>query len=105
MILLGNLLLGISRVLDVVINIVIWLMIIRAVLSWVNPDPNNPIVQFLYSSTDPLLQRVRRYVKPVGMFDISVIVVILVLYFLETFLVGSIAQYGARFVQSALTTP
>lgn len=94
MVLLGFLLKGIAVVLSAVINIAMFMMVARAILSWVSPDPNNALVQFLYGSTDPILQIVRRRVPPIGMFDVSIIVVLLLLYFLDAFLVGSLAHYA-----------
>ena len=96
MILLGNFLLAIGNLLGAVISIFIFLFIARAVLSWVNPDPTNVIVQFINNSTDPILVRVRGRIPAIGVFDLSVLVVILVLYFLDTFLVNSIISYGRK---------
>ncbi|MBE9535769.1 MAG: YggT family protein, partial [Proteobacteria bacterium] len=67
-----------------------WVIIARAVISWVNPDPYNPIVQFLYKATDPLLYRVRRRMPDFGGIDFSPIIVILVIVFLQSFLVQTL---------------
>ncbi len=70
-----------------------WIIIIRALLSWVNPDPYNPIVQFLNSITEPVLYRVRQLIPMSGMgIDFSPIIVILVIIFLQAFLVNSIGM-------------
>jgi YggT family protein len=68
-----------------------WIVIARALISWVNPDPYNPIVRFLYNATEPLLYRVRR-VLPVfaGGLDLSPLVVVVAIYFLQAFLVQSL---------------
>jgi YggT family protein len=68
-----------------------WIIIIRALISWVNPDPYNPIVQFLRSATDPLLYRVRRWI-PInfGGIDFSPLLVIAGIIFLQSFLVQSL---------------
>ena len=93
MFVLANFLLGVARVLDVGLNIYLWFIIIRAVLSWVNPDPYNPIVRFLHRSTDPVLQWVRRKVPAVfGGLDLSPVIVILAIYFLQIFLVRSLTE-------------
>jgi len=65
-----------------------WVIIIRALLSWVNPDPYNPIVRFLYAVTEPVLRPIRRRLPTwqLGV-DFSPLVVILVIYFLQRFLV------------------
>ena len=74
-----------------------WIIIIRALLSWVNPDPYNPIVQFLNSITEPVLYRVRQLIpmSSIGI-DFSPIVVILVIIFLQSFLVSSIGMLAMR---------
>lgn len=95
MILAGNLLLALAQVLDIVINIYMWVIIIRSLISWVSPDPYNPIVQFLYRITEPVLSRARRYIPPLGGgLDLSPLVVILVLLFANRFLVQSLAEFG-----------
>ncbi len=79
-----------AQVLHVVLNIYMWVIIIRALLSWVNPDPYNPIVQFLNKVTEPVLHKVRQWIPMRGMnIDLSPIIVILAIFFLQTFLVGS----------------
>ena len=77
--------------------IYMWVIIIRALLSWVNPDPYNPIVQFLYSITEPVLYRIRQLVPMTGIgIDFSPIIVLLAIVFLQGFLVESLAALGAR---------
>lgn len=80
-----------AAVLDVILailSVIQWLVIIAAVISWVNPDPRNPIVQFLYRSTEPLLRPFRRLLPPgrTGGIDFSPLLVILVILFIKTFL-------------------
>ena len=60
MFIFGNVILGIAKVLDVVLNIYMWVIIIRALISWVNPDPYNPIVQILTRMTEPILRPIRK---------------------------------------------
>ena len=87
----ANFIMASAQVLGIVLNIYMWVIIIRALLSWVNPDPYNPIVQFLYKVTEPVLHKVRQWVPMRGMaIDFSPIIVILAIYFLQTFLVGSL---------------
>ncbi len=95
--LLSNLLAAVAQVLSVVFTLYMWIIIIRALLSWVNPDPYNPIVQFLYSITEPLLYRVRQYLpgSNVGI-DFAPIIVILVIMFLQTFLVQSLGDIAMQ---------
>ncbi|RME01432.1 MAG: YggT family protein [Calditrichaeota bacterium] len=90
MFILANLFESLAHLLDVVITLYIWIVIIRAVLSWINPDPYNPIVRFLYNITDPVLHRIRRYLPPMGGFDLSPLVLIFGLYFIELFLVRTL---------------
>lgn len=87
----ANFIMASAQVLGIVLNIYMWVIIIRALLSWVNPDPYNPIVQLLYKVTEPVLHKVRQWVPMRGMaIDFSPIIVILAIYFLQTFLVGSL---------------
>lgn len=71
-----------------ILEIIKWLVIIAAVVSWVNPDPRNPIVQFLYRSTEPILRPFRRILPPgrTGGIDLSPILVILLIFFLKSLL-------------------
>ena len=79
---------AIAQILSMVINIYIWVIIISALLSWVNPDPSNPIVQILRRLTEPVYAWVRRYIPTViGGIDLSPIIIILALQFLDLFLV------------------
>jgi YggT family protein len=96
MFLLANLLTAIATVLGIILNIYMWIVIIRALISWVNPDPRNPIVRFLYNATEPLLYRVRRAIPFFGGIDFSPLIVILGIVFLQTFLVGSLQDMAYR---------
>ena len=95
-IILGNLFVAIGTLLNGIINFFIFLMFARAVISWVSADPRNGIVQFIYGTTEPILSRVRGKIPPIGMLDLSVIVVIFALYFLDNFLVETILQFGQK---------
>ncbi len=88
---LGNLLHALAVVLNGVLTLYMYIIIARALLSWVNPDPYNPIVRFLNSITEPVLYRVRKAVPMHGIgLDLSPIIVILAIYFLQIFLVQSL---------------
>ncbi len=93
MFILGNFLNALATVIDILLSLFMWVFIIRALISWVNPDPYNPIVRFLYNLTDPVLNWVRRTI-PVnfGAFDLSPMIVILVIIFLRSFLVPTLHQ-------------
>ena len=97
MFILGNLLSATAQILKIVLELYMWVIIIRALLSWVNPDPYNPIVQFLNSITEPVLYRVRQFIPMGGIgIDFSPIVVILIIVFLQSFLVNSIGMLAMR---------
>jgi len=74
-----------------------WVIIIRALISWVNPDPWNPIVQFLHRATEPVLQPIRRLIPMSFGLDISPVIAILGIYFLQIFLVQSLYQLANLF--------
>ncbi|MDO3380169.1 YggT family protein [Geoalkalibacter halelectricus] len=84
---LATLLLAVVRILSLAIQIYIYVVIARAIVSWVSPDPYNPIVRFLYNVTDPPLDRIRR-VLPLqfGGLDLSPIALIFGLYFISMLL-------------------
>ncbi len=94
MFVVGNLLRALAFVLDSLLTIYFWIVIISAVLSWVRPDPYNPIVRFIYSITEPVFYRIRRWIPFVfiGGLDLSPIVVILAIEFLKIFLVQTLYQ-------------
>jgi YggT family protein len=87
----ANLVLAVARLLEIVLWAYFWIIIARAVLSWVNPDPFNPIVRFLYRVTEPVLRPIRHRLPTMGMgLDLSPMLVILAIYFLQQFLVESL---------------
>jgi YggT family protein len=87
----SNLMLAVARLLELVLWAYFWIVIARAVLSWVNPDPFNPVVRFLYRVTEPVLRPIRRRMPVMGMgLDLSPMLVILAIYFLQAFLVESL---------------
>ncbi len=92
----GNVLRAVAEVADIVLSVYIWLIVARAILSWVNPDPFNPIVRFLYSATEPVLGFARRYIPPLGTVDIGPIVVLLIIVFLKRAVVDSLIQLAVN---------
>ena len=97
MYILGNFLAATAKILDIILVLYMWIIIIRALLSWVNPDPYNPIVQFLYSITEPVLYRVRQLLPLSGMgIDFSPIAVLLAIIFLQTFLVNTLSRLAMQ---------
>lgn len=97
MFILANLFSALAVILHYVLTFYMWIIIARAILSWVSPDPYNPIVRFLYSVTEPVLFAVRRRLPLFfGGIDFSPILVILAIIFLDNFLVPSLAQLAFR---------
>ncbi len=91
MFILANLVDAVALVVNFLLQAYMWIVIARAVISWVNPAPYNPIVRFLYSATEPVLYRLRRLLPLyAGGIDFSPIIVIVVIYFLQAFLVQSL---------------
>ncbi len=93
-------LLGIlAQIIDVVLTLYYWLIIIRALLSWVNPDPYNPVVHFLYRMTEPVLGRLRSVI-PIGTssgIDLSPIIAIFVIYFAKSLIVQALLKLAFQF--------
>ena len=96
MILLANLMIGLGNILDIVLGFFIFVLIVQAVISWFSPDPYNPLVRFLYASTQPIVGYVRRRL-PRGMsgpIDFASLIVLLGLLFLKYFVAQSLLDYG-----------
>lgn len=74
MFMIGNFLIAVAKLLDFVLSAYIWIVIARAVITWVNADPYNPIVRFIRSITEPVLGRIRRFMPNTGMLDLSPLV-------------------------------
>ncbi len=96
----GYFLVALAKVIDTVLFIYMWIIIIRAVLSWVSPDPYNPIVRFINNVTEPVLYQIRRRL-PVsfGGIDLSPVVVLLIIMFLQSFVVRSLLHFAQGFIQ------
>ena len=92
----SQLLYALAVIIDVVLRLYTWVIIIRAIISWVNPDPYNPIVQFLYRVTEPVLRPIRRVLPPMGGIDLSPLVALLLIYFLQLWLVPVLKQMAWR---------
>jgi YggT family protein len=94
---MGNIVLGLANVLGVVLDIYKWIIIIRALISWVNPDPYNPIVQALTRLTEPVLRPLRKLAPPykVGV-DLSPLIAVLIIIFLDYALIDNLKSLGYR---------
>jgi len=97
MFVISNFLAAVAKIMDILLTLYMWIIIGRAIISWVSPDPYNPIVRFLNSVTEPVLYPIRRRI-PVyfGGMDFSPILVILVIIFIQSFLVQSLLQLALR---------
>jgi YggT family protein len=88
---LRHLIEALAEILNLALTIYMWVIIARALLSWVNPDPYNPIVRFLYNITEPVLGWVRRRLPLIfGGLDLSPLLVLLAVVFLQRFLVATL---------------
>jgi YggT family protein len=98
MFIFSNFLIAIAKILDIVLTVLYWLILIRALISWVNPDPFNTIVQFLYKTTEPILEPIRK-ILPAGLrwgIDISPIIAFLAILFLKSLLVRTLIDLAIR---------
>jgi YggT family protein len=97
MFVIANFLAAMAKIIDIGLTLYMWVIIARAVISWVNPDPYNPIVRFLMAVTEPILYQIRKRLPiSLGGIDFSPILVILAIIFIQSFLVRSLAEMAAR---------
>ncbi|MBU0534320.1 MAG: YggT family protein [Candidatus Omnitrophica bacterium] len=98
MFIFSNFLIAFADVLGLVLTIAYWLILIRVLISWVNPDPYNPIVQFLYKATEPILAPIRKLLPFSLKFsiDISPIIAFLIIWFLKIFLVQTFIDLALK---------
>jgi len=97
MFVLANFLGALAQALNLALTFYYWIIIIRALVSWVSPDPYNPLVRFLEGSTEPVLAPLRRLLPPsrTGL-DLSPLLAIVIVYFLKSFLVSTLLEWAAR---------
>jgi YggT family protein len=95
MFIFANFTIAAANILDALLSIYSWVVIISALISWVSPDPYNPIVRFLHSVTEPVLRPIRSVIgHRLGPIDISPLVVILAIMFIRMFLIRSMIDFG-----------
>jgi len=94
MFILGNFFIALANLIYLVSNAYIWIVIARAVISWVNADPYNPIVRFLIQATDPVLHKIRRWLPPMGGLDLSPMILVFGIIFFQSFLVPTLQHLG-----------
>ncbi len=93
MFVVNNFMMALAQLIDFLLSAYMWVVIGRAVISWVNADPFNPVVRFLYDITEPLLSRIRQWIPiSMGGIDFSPMILILVIMFLQSFLVPTLKQ-------------
>jgi YggT family protein len=97
MFVIGDVLVGVGQVLNMLLEIYMWIVIVRAVLSWVRPDPYNPIVRFIYGLVDPVTYRLSRILPTrLGMIDVSAMILIVAIYLMKLVVVRIIIDTGLR---------
>ncbi len=93
MFVVNNFMMALAQLLDFLLSAYMWVVIGRAVISWVNADPSNPVVRFLYDITEPALSRIRKFIPiSMGGIDFSPMILILAIMFLQSFLVPTLKQ-------------
>ncbi len=97
MFIIGNFLMAVAKVLDLALSLYMWIVVARAVLSWVNPDPYNAIVRFINAVTEPVLYQIRSRLPVIfGGIDFSPMIVFLGIIFLKTFAVTTLVRLAAN---------
>ena len=97
MFIIGDLIIAVAKILDIVLEVYKWVVIIAALISWVNPDPYNPIVRLLRAVTEPAFRPIRRIIGyRLGPIDVSPLIVILVIIFTQLFLIQSLIKLGYK---------
>ncbi len=92
----GNFLSAMASIVSILLTVLYWLILFRAIISWVNPDPFNPVVQFLQRTTEPILEPIRRLLPPMA-FDLSPLIAFFAIIFLKQFLVKTLFDLSMRF--------
>ncbi len=95
MFVVGNLISTLAYVVNIALNVFYWIILFRALVSWVNPDPFNPLVQFLHRVTEPVLEPIRRLLPPMPL-DISPLIAIFAVMALQRFLVPTLYELALR---------
>ena len=98
MFVLGNFIAAVAHILDTLLTVYMWIIVIRAVLSWIHPDPYNPIIRLINQLTEPVMAPIRRMIPLRGMgIDFSPIIILLAIVFLQSFLVRSLFELSYQF--------
>jgi len=93
----GDFLVAVGVIIDKLLSVYMLVVIVRALLSWVRPDPYNPIVRFINNLVDPVTYRISRIIPTrIGMVDISPVILLALIWFAQAFLVRVIIDFGSR---------
>jgi YggT family protein len=93
----GNLFSSIASILNLLLDLYFWVIFARAILSWIRPDPHNPIVRTVYRLVDPLTYKISRIIPTrIGMVDVAPFILMLLIVFAQKFLVATLFDIGAR---------
>lgn len=96
MFVLANFIVALTQILDLLLRLYFWIIIIRALLSWVQPDPYHPLVRFLHAITEPALAPLRRFLPRGLSVDLSPVVALLIIYFFRSFLIPTLYNLAGR---------
>ncbi len=97
MFILGNFVFAIAQVINYILSFYMWIIVIRAMLSWVSPDPYNPIVRLIHNITEPVLYQIRKRLPlQTGGIDFSPIAVVVIIVFLQSFVVSSLMTIAGK---------
>ena len=90
----NNILYAIAQILLTLLEVYFWIIIAAAVVSWVRPDPYNPIVRTLHALTEPVLYRIRKWLPFVFIsgIDFSPVVVIIIIQLVKNIVIRSLLQ-------------
>jgi YggT family protein len=103
MVLVANILLALAKIVELasgLLTLYKYILLASVIVSWVNADPYNPLVNFVYRVTDPLLSRIRRHMPDTGMIDLSPLVAFAAIYVLQIIVFDTIYQYLMTFSMS-----
>ncbi len=96
MFVLGNLINALAQIVSLALTVYMWIIIVSALISWVNPDPYNPVVKFLRKASEPVLKPIRNTLGLKMQIDISPIIALLAIMFLQNFVVASLIDLAHR---------
>lgn len=96
MVLMGNIVLALAKIVELadgLLTVYKYILLASVIISWVNADPYNPIVNFIYRVTDPLLRRIRRHMPDTGALDLSPVVAFAVIYVIQIVVFNTAYEY------------